>query len=91
MIEGVLRESFAAGGVELEMPFPRMPYAEAMRRFGTDRPDLRYGDRDPGLERPGRGVGLRGLRGGASRPAGSCAASSCPAPARASAARSATS
>jgi aspartyl-tRNA synthetase len=43
LIEGVLRESFAAGGVELEVPFPRMPHAEAVRRFGTDRPDLRYG------------------------------------------------
>jgi aspartyl-tRNA synthetase len=43
LIEGVLRESFAAGGVELELPFPRMSYAEAVRRFGTDRPDLRYG------------------------------------------------
>ncbi len=27
--------------VELPDPFPRMTYAEAMRRFGTDRPDLR--------------------------------------------------
>ncbi len=27
----------------VETPFPRMPYAEAMERFGTDRPDLRYG------------------------------------------------
>ncbi|HEX2502951.1 MAG TPA: aspartate--tRNA ligase [Miltoncostaeaceae bacterium] len=43
LIEGVLRESFAAGGADLEVPFPRMSYAEAVRRFGTDRPDLRYG------------------------------------------------
>ena len=27
--------------VDLPSPFPRMTYAEAMRRFGTDRPDLR--------------------------------------------------
>ena len=29
-------------GVEVE-PFPRLTYAESMRRFGTDKPDLRYG------------------------------------------------
>ncbi|CAK0757722.1 aspartate--tRNA ligase [Gammaproteobacteria bacterium] len=32
---------FKVLGVELPNPFPRMTYAEAMRRFGSDRPDLR--------------------------------------------------
>jgi aspartyl-tRNA synthetase len=29
-------------GAELEPPFPRLSYAESMRRFGTDKPDVRF-------------------------------------------------
>ncbi|MBI3322736.1 MAG: aspartate--tRNA ligase [Candidatus Omnitrophica bacterium] len=32
-----------AMGQTLPTPFPRLTYAESMRRFGTDKPDLRYG------------------------------------------------
>ena len=36
----IFRESI---GAELPVPFPRMTYAEAMARFGTDKPDARFG------------------------------------------------
>jgi len=38
MIRTVFKEALS---VELPNPFPRMAYAEAMRRFGSDKPDLR--------------------------------------------------
>ncbi len=42
LMEEMIRTVFkGALGVELPDPFPRMSYAEAMRRFGSDRPDLR--------------------------------------------------
>lgn len=43
MAEELIKSLWLVGGVEIETPFPRMTYAEAMERFGCDRPDLRYG------------------------------------------------
>ena len=41
-VESMVREVFVeVAGVGLADPFPRMPYAEAMRRYGSDKPDLR--------------------------------------------------
>jgi aspartyl-tRNA synthetase len=42
LVEGMIRSTFRqALGVELPDPFPRMPFAEAMARYGSDKPDLR--------------------------------------------------
>jgi aspartyl-tRNA synthetase len=41
-VEGMIRTIFRdVQGVELADPFPRLTYAEAMRRYGSDKPDLR--------------------------------------------------
>jgi aspartyl-tRNA synthetase len=44
LIEGLLARIFKeARGVDIPTPFPRMPYSEAMNRFGSDKPDTRFG------------------------------------------------
>ena len=41
--EDVLREVWALIGYDLKKPIPRMTYADAMERYGSDKPDLRFG------------------------------------------------
>src|SRR5579863_4295873 len=41
VVEGFLKSAFAAAGVDLPTPFPRMTYDEAIRLYGIDEPDLR--------------------------------------------------
>ncbi len=40
--EGLLASLWNEGGRPIETPFRRMSYADAMERYGTDRPDLRF-------------------------------------------------
>lgn len=73
--EGLLRVLFAEGGIELPGHVPRLAYADAMERYGVDRPDLRFGfeiadvsdafrDSDFAIARSALGAGgrVRGLR-----------------------------
>ena len=41
--EQILRALWALIGYDVVLPLPRIRYAEAMRRFGSDKPDLRFG------------------------------------------------
>ncbi len=41
--EQVLKALWGLIGYDLPLPLPRISYAEAMRRFGSDKPDLRFG------------------------------------------------
>lgn len=43
LMEGVFQEVLEAAGVEHLFPLERMPWKEAMDRFGCDRPDVRFG------------------------------------------------
>src|SRR6201989_739195 len=43
LIEGLIGRIFRLAGAELPEKFPRLTYAEAMGRYGSDKPDLRFG------------------------------------------------
>ena len=45
VIEPLMRDIFNVIGRDIPIPFPRMSYADAMAKYGSDKPDLR-----PGLE-----------------------------------------
>jgi aspartyl-tRNA synthetase len=43
IVEGALAACFKEIGVDIPRPFRRMTYAEAMAKYGSDKPDLRFG------------------------------------------------
>jgi aspartyl-tRNA synthetase len=45
VVEQFLKAAFAAAGVDLPTPFPKITYDESMKQFGSDKPDMRL----PGL------------------------------------------
>ncbi|HPO95739.1 MAG: aspartate--tRNA ligase [Elusimicrobiota bacterium] len=42
IVEGMMKEVFKFAGYDIETPFMDMEYEEAMLKYGTDKPDLRY-------------------------------------------------
>ena len=44
IFEGLVKHVFkATRGIEFPEPFPRMPWADAMKYYGSDKPDIRFG------------------------------------------------
>ena len=88
LVEPLFQRVMAIVGVKVERPFPRLAYAEAIERYGSDKPDLRFempitdvsdeleGARPRHLPGPprGRGQGPRDRAAGVRRrsPAPSC-------------------
>ena len=63
LVEGLFAKIFPLAGIEPPEHFPRMTYDEAMRRYGSDRPDLRFGMEISDLSDLLGQSGFRGFRG----------------------------
>ena len=60
LVEDLMSEIFRAGvGLALETPFPILSYGDAMARFGSDKPDMRFGLELQTLDDVFRGSGIR--------------------------------
>ncbi|HBT91034.1 MAG TPA: aspartate--tRNA ligase [Ruminococcaceae bacterium] len=57
--EGFIREAYRALGTDVSIPLPRITWREAMRRFGSDKPDLRFGMELTDLSAALKGTGFR--------------------------------
>ena len=55
--EALLADLLKLIGQDVERPFPRLTYEECLARFGSDKPDLRFGVEIQDLTEPGRQLG----------------------------------
>src|SRR5260370_3263785 len=62
LIEGLFGAIFPLGGIEPPASFPRLTWAEALARYGSDLPHLRYGLEILDLSGLLRANGSRGFR-----------------------------
>ena len=56
LVKAIWKESI---GMDVELPFPRMTYAESMEKYGIDRPDVRFGLEIVDFSEAFRGCGFR--------------------------------
>ncbi|HUO86716.1 MAG TPA: aspartate--tRNA ligase [Thermoanaerobaculia bacterium] len=61
VIEGLLRRIMPLAGIEVPERLPRLTWAEAMLRYGSDRPDRRFGSEIVDLSQALGGSGFRGF------------------------------
>lgn len=59
VVEPLIQQMFAAAGYKVSIPFRRIPYQEAMNRYGSDKPDLRYGCEIQDITNWGSGTSFR--------------------------------
>jgi aspartyl-tRNA synthetase len=62
VIEALMRDVFRVIGQEIETPFPRLSYADAVAKYGSDKPDLRCGMPIQDLRESFRESGFRVFR-----------------------------
>ena len=61
LIEPLYQKALGLIGVEVPRPFPRLAYKDAMLRFGSDKPDLRFGMEIADITEEMRTLGLEGF------------------------------
>ena len=59
LVDGLLKDVLAVGGIDVQTPLERITYDEAMLRWGSDRPDRRIGMEIKELNEVFEGTGFK--------------------------------